>query len=81
MEISEHRKPAAAGWAGRQSVRNRTVSMSTRIAGVAVLVSAAGMYFWLGGTWWVALALLLAPDLAALGLVFGAKQGVAAGTA
>jgi hypothetical protein len=75
--MSEYRKPAVAGWARRQSVRNRTLSMSTRIAGAAVLVSAAGTYFWLGGTWWVALALLLAPDLAALGFVFGAKQGVA----
>jgi hypothetical protein len=75
--MSEYRKPALAGWAGRRSVRNRTVSMSTRIVGAAVLVSAAGMYFGLGGTWWVALALLLAPDLAALGFVFGAKKGVA----
>jgi len=78
MEISERTQPAVVGWTGRQSVRNRTVSISMRIAGAAVLVSAAGVYFWLGGTWWVAVALLLAPDLAALAFVFGPKQGVAA---
>jgi len=49
-----------------------------RITGAAVLISAGFLYFRLGGTWWLALLLLLAPDLSFLAFVIGARQGVLA---
>jgi len=49
-----------------------------RVAGVVGLVAVAAAYLWLGGTWWVGLALLLAPDLAFIGFAFGPRPGVAA---
>jgi hypothetical protein len=49
-----------------------------RLAGAALLVSAAALYFWLGGAWWLGLALLFAPDLAAAGFAFGSGFGVTA---
>jgi hypothetical protein len=49
-----------------------------RVAGAAGLLTAAAIYFWLGGAWWLALALLLAPDLAFLGFALSTRFGVAA---
>jgi hypothetical protein len=45
------------------------------LEGAAVFAAAVFVYFTLGLTWWVLLLFLLAPDLAALGYLFGPKVG------
>ena len=57
---------------------SRPVAPAVRVAGGAVLLAAAALYFSMGGAWWLALALLLAPDLAFLGFAVSARFGVAA---
>jgi len=78
MEMSTDGVGLTAGSARFHSVRNREVPRTMRIAGAALLVSAAALYFWLGGAWWLGLALLFAPDLAAAGFAFGSGFGVTA---
>ncbi len=71
--------PRIAGRANRfEGVAIRPVRPVTRAAGAAGLLAAAAIYFWLGGAWWLALALLLAPDLAFLGFALSTRFGVAA---
>jgi len=72
-------RPTPITKAGRpQGFRTRAVPLAMRVTGAAVLVSAGVLYFWLGGAWWLALVLLLAPDLAFLAFVLGIRKGVAA---
>jgi hypothetical protein len=46
-----------------------------RIEGLAVLVAAVTAFQTIGGNWWLFAALILAPDLAALGFLAGEKTG------
>ena len=59
-------------------VASRPVAPLARAGGAAGLAAAAAIYFWLGGAWWLALALLLAPDLAFVGFAVSTRFGVAA---
>jgi hypothetical protein len=72
-------RPTPISMAGRpQGFRTQAVPLAMRVVGAAVLLAAGALYFWLGGAWWLALVLLLAPDLAFLAFALGARQGVAA---
>ncbi len=46
-----------------------------RIEGAAVLALATAIYFSQGYTWWLFPLLLLAPDLSAIGYLFGPRVG------
>lgn len=46
-----------------------------RVEGVVLFGAATAIYFNQGYTWWVFLLLLLVPDLAALGYLFGPRAG------
>lgn len=45
------------------------------LEGAAVFLGATLVYFLLGLSWWVYLLFLLAPDLSAVGYVFGTRTG------
>lgn len=45
------------------------------LEGAAVFAAAIFVYFSLGRPWWIFLVFLLAPDLSALGYLFGARAG------
>ena len=45
------------------------------LEGAAVFVAATLVYFLLGHAWWVFLLFLLAPDLSAVGYLFGMRAG------
>jgi len=49
-----------------------------RAVGAVAFFALGALYLWLGGRWWLGLALLLAPDLAFIGFAFGVRAGVAA---
>lgn len=53
--------PAARGW--------------LRAEGAAIGVAALALYFWVGGPGWLAVAVILAPDLAMLGYLAGPRAG------
>lgn len=42
---------------------------------MAVFAAATGLYFLLGLSWWVYLIFLFAPDLSAIGYLFGPRTG------
>ncbi len=46
-----------------------------RLEGAAVLVTAVAAFAYLGASWWLFAALILAPDLAMLGYVAGTRAG------
>jgi hypothetical protein len=67
------------GGVGRfEGVTIRPVAPFARVAGGLGFLGAAGVYFWMGGAWWLALVLLLAPDLAFLGFAVSTRFGVTA---
>lgn len=45
------------------------------LEGAAVFAAATGFYFLLGLSWWVYLLFLFAPDLSAIGYLFGPRTG------
>lgn len=62
---------------GLPRTRNRHVSRRVRAAGAGLLLLTAVLYLVIGGTPWIGLALLLVPDVAAIGFLFSARVGVA----
>lgn len=48
-----------------------------RLEGLAVLVAAIGTFAHVDASWWLFLALILAPDLAMLGYLAGTRVGAA----
>lgn len=54
----------------------RTVTL-LRLEGLALLATAVTLYAVLGGSWWLFLLLLFAPDLFMLGYLRGPKVGAA----
>lgn len=54
----------------------RTVTL-LRLEGLALLAAAVTLYAVLGGSWWLFLLLLFAPDLFMLGYLRGPKVGAA----
>ena len=54
----------------------RTVTL-LRLEGLALLAAAVALYAVLGGSWWLFLLLLFAPDLFMLGYLRGPKVGAA----
>ena len=48
-----------------------------RAEGIAVAAAAVVLFFYEGYPWWVLLVLALAPDLSAVGYVFGPRVGAA----
>lgn len=53
----------------------KSVTRLLRLDGAAVAVAAIAGFAVLGGNWWLFAALILAPDLAMLGLLAGEKTG------
>lgn len=53
----------------------RSVTRLLRLDGLAMAVAAITAYAVVGGNWWLFALLILAPDLAMLGLVLGEKTG------
>ncbi|MFI5281650.1 MAG: DUF4260 family protein [Candidatus Dormibacterales bacterium] len=76
MERTNHARATRA--ARPQPSRSQPVPVAMRVAGAAALIAAGFVYWSLGGGWGLALALLLAPDLAFAAFLFGVKPGVAA---
>jgi len=56
----------------------RPVPAPIRIAGAGLLIAAVTAYWALGGNWWLAPVLLLAPDLSAIGFLVSNRFGVPA---
>jgi hypothetical protein len=52
--------------------------MSLRLESVALAVAAIWLYSWHGGSWWLFAALILAPDLSAIGYAAGGAVGAKA---
>jgi hypothetical protein len=53
----------------------KSVTRLLRLDGLAVALAAIAAYAVTGGNWWLFAALILAPDLAMLGLLAGEKTG------
>ena len=60
---------------GVESNRMSMPGVLLRVEGAVVLVVATAVYFTQGYTWWLFPLLLLAPDLSALGYLFGSRAG------
>lgn len=56
----------------------KPVTLLLRTEGLAIALAAIAAYWLLGGTWWLFLLLILAPDLAAVGYFAGPGAGAAA---
>jgi hypothetical protein len=52
--------------------------MVLRLESVALAIAAIWLYTWHGGSWWLFAALILAPDLSAIGYAFGGAVGALA---
>lgn len=55
----------------------RGVSIVLRTEGLLIGVAAIAAYTWLGASWWLFAALILAPDLSAIGYARGPRTGAA----
>lgn len=56
---------------------DRLPAVLLRLEGAAVFVGAVVLYFHADYAWWLFVALLLAPDLSAVGYLFGPRIGAA----
>ena len=55
----------------------RPAGLLLRAEGLLVGVAAIAVYTWLGASWWLFAALILAPDLSAFGYMRGPRAGAA----
>jgi hypothetical protein len=55
----------------------RPAGLLLRAEGLLVGVAAIAVYTWLGASWWLFAALILAPDLSAFGYMRGPRTGAA----
>jgi hypothetical protein len=78
MEVDGSRQTVNVGSGRFAGVVTPPLAARVRVAGAIAFLAIAAAYLWLGGSWWVGLALLLGPDLAFLGFAFGPRAGVAA---
>ena len=53
----------------------KDVRYTLRLEGLAMAVAAVATYAVMGANWWLFVALILAPDLAILGMLAGGKTG------
>ena len=78
MEVDGSRQTVNVGSGRFAGVVTPPLAARVRVAGAIAFFAIAAAYLWLGGSWWVGLALLLGPDLAFLGFAFGPRAGVGA---